>query len=368
MKIGIITSSVDGNRTGIGNYTYNLVKNLTKIDKENKYTLIHHRYSNNEIYNNNELIIPRLRIPLKETISNNIILSCVLRNHDFDIVHDPSQISPFLFKSQSKKVLTIHDLTPILFPRTFGYIHAFLQRYILPITLKNVDTIIAVSENTKQDIIKYLKFPEERIKVTYRGIGDGFTCIKNTDDVKEKYNIKNPFILFVGTLEPRKNILTLLKAFHKLKKNGIDHTLVFVGSEGWKYKSVYETIRKLNIPGSVMFLGYVPDKDLPKIYNAADLLVYPSFYEGFGLSPLEAMACGCPVITSNTSSLPEVVGDAGIMVDPYDVDDLANAMKSVLLDEILREKMTKKGLERAKRFNWEECAKRTLEIYREVGR
>ncbi len=368
MRIGLITSSMDERRAGIGYYSYNLVKNLTKIDKKNDYVLIHHYPTNDEIYKENkELTIPYPRIPLRKTIGNNIILAWKLRSHDFDIVHDLSQISPFLFSSHFKKILTIHDLTPILFSETYGLIHVFLQKHVLPMTLKNIDMIITVSEHSKQDIINHLKIPEEKIKVIYNGIDGRFKPLKKVDDVKEKYDIKSPFILYVGTLEPRKNIPTLINAFYELKKNGILYKLVIVGGKGWKYKDIYEHVDKLNLQREVIFTGYVSDDDLPKLYNAADLFIYPSLYEGFGFPPLEAMACGCPVITSNTSSLPEVVGDAGMMVDPYDVDEIANAMKRVLLDENLREEMIKKGLERAKKFRWENCADETIRVYEFVG-
>lgn len=364
MKIGLTTSTIDGNRVGIGTYSYNLVKNLTKIDKKNEYILIHQCHTNDNIYKENkELIIPYPRIPLKKTIGDNIILARKLRKHDFDIVHDLSQVSPFLFSSPFKKILTIHDLIPILFPETCWFIHVFLQKHVLPLTLKNVDVIITVSKNTKQDVIKYLKFPENKIKVVYLGVNEKFNLLKNKNDIVKKYGINFPFILYVGTLEPRKNIPTLIKAFYKIKKNGMKYKLVIVGGKGWKYQEIYETIKKVNLQKEVIFTGYVPDEDLPKLYNAADLFVFPSLYEGFGLPPLEAMACGCPVITSNTSSLPEVIGDAGMMVDPYDVDELAKAMNNVLSDEELREDMIKKGLERVKQFSWEKTAKETKKVY-----
>ncbi len=367
MKIGLITSAMDGNRAGIGSYSYNLVSNLTRIDKNNEYVLIHRYPANDVIYKvNKELIIPYPRIPFENTIGNNIILSRKLRNHDFDIVHDLSQISPFLFNSPFKKILTIHDLTPILFPETFGLIHVLLQRYVLPVTFKNIDMIIADSENTKKDIIKYFKIEEEKIKVVYLGIDGKFKPLENINNINGNYDINSPFILYVGTLEPRKNIPSLIKAYYKLRKKGVEHKLVIAGGKGWKYKQIYEQVNKLKLQKEVIFMGYVPEDDLPKMYNAADLFIYPSFYEGFGLPPLEAMACGCPVITSNTSSLPEVVGDAGIMIDPYNIDELASAMDEILSNERLREEMIKKGLRRAKIFSWEKTAEETMQVYNEI--
>ena len=366
MKIGIITSSMDGNRAGIGSYIYNLTRNLLEIDKENEYVLIHKHPTDDPIYREaNEITIPFPRIPLRETIGNNIILSFKLRKYKLGIIHDPSQTGPFLFNPSPKKVLTIHDLTPILFPETHGGIHTFLQNNILPRSLKRVDSIIAVSNSTKNDIIRYFKIGEAKVKVIYNGVDEIFQVLheNKVEDVKEKYEIKHPFILYVGTLEPRKNIPTLLKAFYLLKKKGIQHRLVIAGGKGWKYESVYETVNELNLQDEVIFTGYVSDEDLPKLYNAADLFVYPSLYEGFGFPPLEAMACGCPVITSNVSSLPEVAGDAGILVDPLGIDEIADAMWKVLNNEDVRERMVKMGLERAKMFSWEKCAEETIGVY-----
>ena len=204
--------------------------------------------------------------------------------------------------------------------------------------------------------------------MVYNGKNERFKPLnqKEVAEVKQKYNLDFPFILFVGVLQPRKNIPTLIKAYYKLKKEGIKDKLVITGGKGWQYKEIFETVERLNLQKEVIFTGHIPDDDLPKLYNAADLFAFPSLYEGFGIPPLEAMACGIPVITSNTGSLPEVVGDAGIMVDPYDIDGLAKAMYEVLNNEGLKEEMVKKGLERAKMFSWKKCAKEVLDVYEEA--
>ena len=359
MRVCLIAVTMDENRAGIARYCYNLFKNLKRIDSENEYILVR-RKASNECDCGGELVVPYPKIPMKRTIGNYIQLPLELKKEKFDVIHDLSQISPFIFNFSSSKVLTIHDLSPILFPETYGKIHVFLQKYILPKTLKNVDKVIAVSENTKKDIVKYLGFPEESIEVVYNGVDERFKPLSHDSCL---YDF-SPYILFVGTLEPRKNVTTLLKAFYILKKRKeVMHKLVIAGGKGWKNKEVYETVRRLNLSNSVKFLGYVPEEELPKLYSGADLFVYPSLYEGFGLPLLEAMACGCPVITSNVSSLPEVVGDAGILVDPLDVNGLADMMYKVLNNEDVREKMVKKGSKRAKMFSWERCAEETLRVY-----
>ena len=368
MRIGLITAAMDERKAGIGIYSYNLTKSLLKIDKKNEYVLIHQRHTDDEIYRENEeLVFTCPRIPLRKTICNNLILSWKIKNLDFDIVHDLSQVSPFLFSSSSKKILTIHDLTPVLFPETHGLIHAYMQKHVVPMTLKNIQIIIADSENTKRDIANYFKISDDKIKVVYIGIDEKFRPSANARNIREKYNIGDYFILYVGTLEPRKNIPTLIRAFYIAQKKGVNCKLIIAGGEGWKYQGIYKAVEDLKLSNSIIFLGYVPDDDLPQLYSAADLFIYPSLYEGFGLPPLEAMACGCPVISSNTSSLPEVVGEAGLMVNPYDADEIANAIYKGLNDEKLREKMIEKGLERAKTFSWKKCAEKTLEVYESVG-
>ena len=185
-------------------------------------------------------------------------------------------------------------------------------------------------------------------------------------EFKKKHDITFPFILYLGTLEPRKNLKSLILAYNEIKKKFPEYKLIIGGAKGWGYKNIFQIIDNLGIDKDIIFTGYIPEKDLPSLYNSAELFVYPSFYEGFGLPPLEAMACGTPVITSNTSSLPEVVGNAGIMVDPNNVNQLADAMYKVLTDDNLRRDMIKKGLKRAKMFSWKKTAKETLKVYEEV--
>jgi len=187
------------------------------------------------------------------------------------------------------------------------------------------------------------------------------------EDYRTKNNLPSKMILNIGTLEPRKNVVTLIKAFKKLHKGGLkDYVLVIVGEKGWLYKRIFEEIESSGVEQSIRLLGVARDEDLPLLYNCADLFVYPSLYEGFGLPPLEAMACGIPVITSNTSSLPEVVGNAGIMVDPLDVNSLYEAMANVLKDQELKYQMSRDGLKRSKMFTWEKTVSGVLKIYNEI--
>ena len=285
-------------------------------------------------------------------------------------VHWYNQITPFLFNREIKKVLTIHDLTPILFPEMHTRETNLTWKSSLKFIKNRTKMVICDSISTKNDCVKLLNIPEKRLKVIQLSADEQFKPLKNKknihDELKKKYNIDYPFILFVGTLEKRKNVPILLKSFYKLKKFNIKHRLVIVGGKGWKYTEIFDIIQDLNLQNDVIFTNYVSDEYLVKLYNAADLFVYPSLYEGFGLPPLEAMACGCPVITSNTSSLPEVVGDAGIMIDPNDIDSLTDSMLKILTDNELRQKMARKSLERACMFSWKKTAKETWDVYEEV--
>jgi glycosyltransferase involved in cell wall biosynthesis len=241
------------------------------------------------------------------------------------------------------------------------------KKNILKISIRKADIIVADSHSTKRDIIEYFGVEDEKIKVVHLGVESRFRPIGNVEKYRLRNNLPSKMILNVGTLEPRKNVVTLIKAFKRLREKGFeDYKLVIAGDKGWLYEQIFKDVDHSGLKQEILFRGVVSDEDLPMFYNCADIFVYPSLYEGFGLPPLEAMACGIPVITSNTSSLPEVIGDAGIMVDPTDDKSLSDAMYSVLTDKELWQHMSNNGLQRSKIFTWEKAAKEILEIYDEV--
>jgi len=371
MKVGIIADRLNRTLAGVGKYVYNLIKELSKINRENIFLI---NYINGSIFNLNELIIknPFDFLPKKYAYySWHLYLNYYFKNKrlDLDIIHSPENVTLFVkLKEGQKKVITVHDIMPYIFNQYHHFLLRCSYKLFLPKTLRTADKIIAVSHNTKRDIIKYFKIPEEKIEVIHLGVNENYKPLpeEKVEYIKKKYSINYPFILYTGGLAPNKNVERLIYAFCKLKRKLPTYKLVITGMKRYKYKPIFKTIDKLNLQKDVIFTGYVPEEDIPALYNAADLFVYPSLYEGFGLPPLEAMACGTPVITSNTSSLPEVVGDAGIMVDPYNVDGLAKAMYEVLTNDGLREELRKRGLERAKLFSWKKCAEEHLRVYEEV--
>ena len=376
MKIGILTDYLDDYYAGITTYTLNLVKELLKIDKKNDYKLIHHTKSSSEIYKNGrEILFPLPPVPYyKKTIWKNFLLPRRLKKINLDIIHDPTAIAPFPKNALFKKIVTILDITPYLFPETHPFLTKWQFRRAIKRIRADIDLIITISQNTKNDLIKYFGVSPVKIKVVYLGVSKKYRIIPDEDlleRVRQKYNLPKKFILCVGTLEPRKNISTLIRIFHFLRTSQNERFqqehLIIAGKRGWKYDGIFETVTQLGLEKFVHFTDFVDQKDLPNLYNLAEVFVYPSLYEGFGLPPLEAMACGCPIITSNSSSLPEVAGDAAIMINPQNVNAFAGAIKRVLTDENLRKEMIEKGLKQAKKFSWEKCAKETLKVYRETA-
>ena len=216
--------------------------------------------------------------------------------------------------------------------------------------------------------MKYLKIPEDKIHVIYLGCSQAFQPLAADEKLRtteEKFKIKGNFILYVGTLEPRKNLKGLIQAYAQTQAKN-EFLLVLAGGKGWKYEHIFRLVEKLKLQDRVIFTGYVPEDDLPGLYKRASLFVYPSYYEGFGLPPLEAMACGLPVIVSNSTSLPEVVGDAGVYVDPYDIRQMSATIDTVLSDSDLLETLRRRGPERAKLFSWEKTAIETLKLYQRL--
>jgi glycosyltransferase involved in cell wall biosynthesis len=239
-------------------------------------------------------------------------------------------------------------------------------------SVRHADFVTADSENTRNDLTTLLDVEPERVAVVYGGVDPRFHPI--TDEIelqttRVKYGLFSPFILYVGTIEPRKNLGRLLQAYTRLrKKKNIRHRLVIAGGLGWLYHDVLREIEELTADNEVIFLGRVPDDDLPSLYSLADLFVFPSLYEGFGLPPLEAMACGVPVVCSNSSSLPEVVGDAGVLVSPLDTDALSDAIGELLADPVQRAEFGRRGRDRSRLFTWDRSARQLLDICYRVAK
>lgn len=286
-----------------------------------------------------------------------------------DVLHSMGYVKPVV--SRCPSVVTVYDLSFLVYPDTFNRANQLYLSLLTRYSVRQANRIIAISSSTKQDLVRILGVPAERVAVVYPGVEDCFRPERDQRRLKEfryRQQLTEPFILFFGTLEPRKGADTLLEAYALLRKEtNLPHSLVLGGAKGWLSERIFDRVRELGLEQSVRFTGYVPQEEQPLWYNCADLFVYPSLYEGFGFPPLEAMACGTPVVTSNVSSLPEVVGDAARLVEPGKAADLFEAMATVLSDEDRRRQMAQRGLARAGAFSWSEAARSTLDIYQAVG-
>ena len=360
MRIGIDISVLNINQAGSATYLSNLLNGLKEIipDGELKlFSINHHRDMSIQ-----KTFKTRAETIYRDIIWSHFVLPLKTLRAKIDVLHIPANIMPLF--SPCPTVLTILDTTVLQTPQYFTFWHRYYSRVFFPLSARKAKNIITISENSKRDIVKQLRISPEKVIVTYLAASKDFKIVSNQEieRVKKTYNL-NAFILTVGSLEPRKNIPRLLNAYSYLQKNGFPYSLVHVGPQGWLFDEIYKEVDRLGLRERVRFLGLVPTHDLVALYNAASLFIYPSLYEGFGLPVLEAMACGCPIITSNISSLPEVVGDAGIMVDPHDVAQITHAIESLCKDKQKHTWYKNKGLERAKQFSWQRCAKETLEIY-----
>jgi len=382
MKIGIDCSNVPGPRTGVGEYTYQLVCALSRIDQINSYMLYPFFY---------HLINPGYKDVELPTTGNFRVQDCLPTCPGYlkrifhltvkslfkenmlgpvDIVHSTTFCAP-KFKDKNKRlVVTIYDLTVITHPECHQKLNIMHCKKGILDAVKYADAIIAISEHTKKDLISIAGAPEELITVTSLAPDPDLAPVtdkKTCERVRQKYNLPNNYILFLGSLEPRKNVTTLIKAYAKLpegykKKNH----LVIAGAKGWMSSPVHDTIQKLGLVDKTTFPGYVDRADLSALYSMAECFVYPSLYEGFGLPVLEAMACGAPVITSNTSSMPEVAGSAARLVAPLKEAELTAGLEEILENKSLQEEMRQAGFKQVKKFSWERCAAETIEVYKKV--
>jgi len=374
MRIGFDISAQSLPRSGVGQYQINLIKALLKIDKENFYNLYafnfrnRHRFDDIKFpsvnYRVNVIPIPQRLITLWWMMADFPALERIAGECD---IYQISEICVQPVK-KAKRVAFIHDLTTILYPHHHVKSNVFLHNRRFK-DIHKIDAILTNSEHTKSDIVNYLNIRPEKVFVTYLGADSRFRPSEDPeiDSVIGKYSIRKPYMLFVGTLEPRKNVQNIIKAFNQLKQTkNIPHQLVLAGQKGWKYEDIFKEIRASGFKSDIIHIGYADDNDVPLLMNGAEVFVYPSFYEGFGLPVLEAMKCGTPVITSNLSSMPEVGGDACLYAEPDSADDLADKIFSVINSKDLQKDLSKKGSERAKLFSWEKCAEETLKAYRDV--
>jgi glycosyltransferase involved in cell wall biosynthesis len=312
------------------------------------------------------VVIPE-KSPARRLIWEQSSFPRLARNSHLDLLHSLHYTRPLSLPCRS--VVTFHDLTFFLYP----HLHTRSKRVFFPLAIRfsarQADALIAVSESTRRDAIRLLGVPQQKVHTTQLGVDSAFRPVQDEGlraGVRQKYRLPERFILYVGLVEPRKNLPLLIQAYQSLVELGSSHPLVVVGRFGWMHQQVLQEITTLGLKDKILFTGYVPQLDLPIVYNLASLFVYPTLYEGFGLPALEALACGTPVITSDIASLPEIVGDAGLLVPAGDKQALTQAMRAVLTDQALQNRLAVKGPERAAQFTWERTARLTLQVYQRV--
>ena len=369
MRIAIDLTSTPKNKTGIGRYLLNLVEALQTVDRENDYYLFVQSddVEGFNIYSPNFNVVPVDSSILRKThiriVWEQVVLPFRLKKLKIDVLHSPNFTCPYFCRV--KKVVTFHDMTYFIHPE----VHTPLKREMFKMYIKlssfAADKILAISQNTVIDIVKYTGVGESKVVLTALAVDKRFYEAGELDaEILKKYGVTDSYLLYVGTVEPRKNILRLLQAYNSLdevlKKT---YKLVICGKKGWLYKEIFDYFNETGLDKYVHFTGFVQDEDLPQLYKGASAFLYVSIYEGFGFPVLEAMACGTPVITSGLSSMKEIAGDAALLVNPYDIEDIKKAICKLVDDDRFAVVQREKGVERAKEYSWELCAKNTLEAY-----
>ncbi len=379
MKIGVdIRVLMDRYYSGVSEYTANLLMAILRQDSTNEYSLFYNSFHNLrdhlDKWSQERVKVINTNWPNKIF---NYLLQKIFHYPKLDQILGGTDIfwSPHFnftcLSKKTKKVITVHDLSFLRYPQFFSWRKNFWHRALgVKKILRTANQIIAVSENTENDLIELIGIAPEKIKIIY----SGNNLIKREVNAKEvqslliKHNISERFVLYLGTIEPRKNIIGLIQAFNQLKTQAKfqDLKLVLAGARGWKNKSIDKEWKKSVYKNDIIFLGYITQSEKEILYSSAQIFIYPSFYEGFGFPPLEALNYGLPVICSQVSSLPEVVGEAALMINPFKSEEIAQAAELLLTDHNLRQALITKGYERVKLFSWDKTAREYLELFNKL--
>ncbi len=364
MRIAIDASTIS-TQGGPRTYVLGLIDALLRIDRENEYVIFYNDSAHLGRYPQaREIVLPG-KNPLARLRREHVLLPSACRRERIDLLHCPKSAIPFC--SPCPVVVTLHDLIPVKHPELEKRAAHLYWRLHIPWAARKSDFVITISQWAKEEIMAAYGVPEERIGVIMQSFDPAMLLPRDAAQgraLRGKYGLSEGYILYVGTIQPRKNLLSLIEAYDLLRREQPElPKLVIVGRKGWLYERLFARISELGLSGDVVFTGFVPDEELPFIYDGAALFAYVSLLEGFGRPPLEAMACGVPVITSDTTAIPEVVGEAGITVPPTDVAAIAAAMKRILSDPVLAAGLREAGRKRAALFSWETAARETLAVY-----
>jgi glycosyltransferase involved in cell wall biosynthesis len=364
MRIGVDVTAIGAQPSGVGNYTQYLLNHLVEVDGGHEYLLLSNQPARPSYLSSTAA----LRDVLDPFPSRMLWMQCRLpgrlREVRPDVCHYPNSIGPLF--NPCPYVVTIHDMTLSLLPRYHPWRKQLLVRPIITLVALHARQIITVSQNARADIMRLLHVPADRVVAIPEAAGPCFHPVDSDHQarVRSAFHIDGPFILYVGTLEPRKNLVRLIRAWHRIRRSGvIPHQLVVAGARGWQDRSIFEEVRRLTGGNGIIFTGYVPLEDLPALYSAADAFAFPSLYEGFGLPVIEAMACGTPALISSAPALVEVAGDAAVQVDAYSVEAISLGLERILTDDVLRQELRERGFQRARALSWTATATQTLQVY-----
>ncbi len=373
MRIGINGRFLVAKRTGVQRAAYNLLRTLVEIDRENEYFI----FTGDSEVGSPDWDYPNVRVipssirggeNFRNYLWEQLSLPRLAKKHAVDLLHSPANMAPLFYRGKS--VVHIHDLCFVVNPQWYSFSFHTFYNFVIPRLARRATKVITNSNNSKNDLLQFCSIGAERVSLIYWAVDDIFSQ-RNATPVKElpaRAWMSDEYILYVGSLEPRKNIKTLVEAFELVRQRQPERRtkLILIGGESPLFRQVRLNVKQFR--DDVIFKGFVTDELLREYYQRAALVVYPSLYEGFGLPPLEAMASGTPVVTSNTSSIPEVVGDAAIMVNPLDTEQLAAAIERVLVDKPLQATLRARGLKQVEKFNWYRVARATLAVYYDVFR
>jgi glycosyltransferase involved in cell wall biosynthesis len=372
-RIGIDGKVISPRAGGIGTSAFNLVRSCLRTAADHypqmEFVIFTGPHTCSEdIHGTNCTVDGRFQSIESSLLRHLFLIPRGLRAQHIDVFHGLDHVGVPLFAKVGRYVATIHDMIPLLWPQWVTHKHRLVVTAAYHRLRQQADLVITPSEATKADVVRHLQINPQRIAVIPWGCDERFQPGSDPERfaaVRQRYQLPAQYLLFVGTLEPRKNLTTLLHAYAMLRAEAcaVDFKLVVAGRTGWLYADVFDTVKTLALEDEVIFTGFVADADLPDLYRGAQALVFPSLYEGFGLPILEAMASGVPVITSHTASMPEVAGDAAILVDPHDPQAIAEGIARVLAEDRLRQALIQKGLARARCFTWDSVAHKTLELY-----
>jgi glycosyltransferase involved in cell wall biosynthesis len=371
MKFAFMARILDYEGYGVQTHLMGLLKAISKTDHKHKLVIfmgpnqkadlsfLRHRF---------ELVRfgPSPKTPIGRMIWDHISVGRVCQQMKIDALYAPAHIKPALINCPT--VVFVPDMIYHLFPEQWSWSDRFYFTQAVNRLTSRAQSLIALSENTRKDLLSKLRVPSDRIKVVYPGVPEGFMPKppQETEYIRSKYGLEKPFLLYVGSFHPRKNVPAIISAFECLADKN-PHDLVLVGSPVWHISEMKSRIENSSFSSRIRSIGLVPRSELPCFYNQASIFIFPSLYEGFGFPVLEALACGCPTVTSNVSSLPEVAGEAAILIDPFDIQEISNAIMDILIDDSLKDELKQRSIIQAMKFSWVETATQTINILTSVA-